>query len=169
MPSPRTAVHIQSIQLAHSLFVRALKDSYTDAQLTHTTGASRTHILWSLGHLVWAYDAALGAGIGLPMVLPARYNDQFAFSTKPSTNVADYPPLSELLARADEGLERACAKIAQLTDEDLAAPLPDAHPLSEFFPSVDLFLSMASIHTGYHVGQVGLLRVAQGMPSLLGA
>lgn len=168
MTTPRAAVHLQSMQIVHGMLVRALTFPYTNEQLTFTQGSSRSHILWLLGHLVWAYDAAVGSSIGLKPMLPPRYSELFAFSTKPSTNVADYPPLEELLARANECFERACARIATLTEAELAAPLSPHHPLAKAFPSLDHFLSMGPFHTGYHLGQIGLLRAAQGMPSLVG-
>jgi hypothetical protein len=169
-PSARAAVHVQSLQVAHGLLESAFaKQDLTNAQLVHTLGASGTHILWSLGHLVWAYDFAMATALGLKPQCPPRYHELFAFSTHPAKDVAVYPPMAEMHRLANEGLARVCARMATLADAELAAPVPSDHPLAAYFPSLDHFLSMGAIHTGYHIGQVSLLRVAQGMPGLMGA
>lgn len=168
MTTPRAAVHLQSFHLAHNFLMRAFETAYTDEQLTRTTSGSRSHVLWLLGHLVWAYDTGLDMGPGRASQMPASYHDLFAFSTKPSNNVADYPSLHELKQNADIAFKRLSGYMADLTDAGLDAPVPAGHPVSANFASIDQFLGFLSFHTGYHLGQISLLRLSGGLPGLVG-
>lgn len=160
--------HLQTLRVSHDFYLRAFAGPQSTAQLTFHFAPSRTHILWSLGHLAWTYDVIYGLALGVTPQLPARHGELFAFATKPTDSVADYPSLDEVKAAAEASFDRIAAAVAALTEEQLAAPVPPSHPLAKFFPNLDVFLSMGSFHTGYHVGQIGLLRAAQGLSSLLG-
>lgn len=147
--------------------MKAFSLELTPAESVAKIGKSHTHILWSLGHLLWSYEVATGAAIGLVPQIPASYTSLFAFSGAPTDNAADYPSVAELTAQVEASAKRLAEKIASLSDADLAQPLPAAHPLAPFFPNIDALLAMMPFHTGYHVGQIGLLRRALGLPGVM--
>lgn len=169
MPIPRVQTHLLSLKMAHDFLMKALHMSATEPQLLYQVGESKAHTLWLLGHLVWTYDAIYASAFGLPPELPARFHQCFAAGLTPSASAGDYPSLSEIAEAGRTSFARVSARIATLTEADLAAPLPVGHPLGKFFPTIDAFLALGAIHTGYHIGQVSLLRRAQGLSSVLGA
>ncbi|MBI1290562.1 DUF664 domain-containing protein [bacterium] len=168
MASIRAEVHAQTFLAAHQFVMAALKHQYSSEQLTKTAGQSHTNIVWSIGHLVWAYDVATAWALGLKPEAPESYNKLFSFGTRPSSRIEDYPSLETLTQQMEAAAERLAAHIASMSDADLAKPLPPEHPLAPFFPSRDAVLSVAPFHSGYHVGQIALLRTSQGLPGVMG-
>lgn len=167
MPCARSLAHVRGMRMAHDFLLGAFDLAYAEADLVHTAGgASKTHVLWSLGHLSVDCDTVIGPALGLEPQLPAHLGERFLYGTKPVPDASLYPPLAELRAHADASFHRVVQRIAAMTDAELDAPVPPDHPLATFFGSMDEFLRIVPFHVGYHLGQVSLLRVSRGLPGL---
>lgn len=161
--------HAEAFRKAHQSTTHVIGYAFTDDQLVHTLGKSHTHILWTIGHFAFVYDTMFGTALGLAPTLPSRYAELFTLGSKPTGKASDYPPVAEIMSKLDPLAEKLTRRIEGLTDEQLAQPLPPGHILGKFFPTLGAFLHAGVFHSGYHAGQIGILRVAQGLPSPFGA
>lgn len=147
---------------ARSVVLLTGKD-LTERQIVHQIPPSNTHIAWILGHLAWDCDALTAPPLGRKPTLPQSWNKLFAYKIEPIAYPSHYPPLAELLATYQEVVEDFAAHLERTPDERLGDPLPEDHPLQATFPRLGDLLSANSFHTGYHAGQITLLRRAQGL------
>jgi hypothetical protein len=141
---------------------------FTPAQAVHQLLPSRTHVAWTIGHLAWSYDSALGMALGIPPTLPARHAELFAWGTKPVPDVAVYPSTKDLLASYTAASDRLFAELEKLPDSILSQPLPDKHPLKPMLGTIGGLIGVTGFHVGYHLGQAVLLLRAQGVPAGVG-
>ena len=161
-------VHKQSLSGLSGLFNAVLSDDLQDQHLTHQVLPSRSHIIWNVGHIAWAFDRVVRPALGLDPVMPESYVEMFAMGSQPVADRAKYPALDELRQAVGTAVDSFLSRLDSLTDSDLAKPLPDSSPIRELFPTLGAFLGATVFHTGYHAGQIALLRRVQGLPSGLG-
>jgi len=121
------------------------------------------HINWLLGHVVSVRCALLPS---LRQESPWSA-DTLAMYEHGSSGAVDAPylPFDEILRAYHTTQERILAGVALLTDEDLAAPAP-------FSPgggpeTLGSLLTKATVHEGYHLGQIGILRRVVGKPGAI--
>lgn len=135
----------------------------TPQQMVHQIPPGTTHIAWTLGHLAWDCDALAGPLIGRKPALSATWNKLFSYKVEPINYPSHYPALGELLSTYEEVIEGFAAHLEREPDHRLEEELPDDHPLRPTFPRVGDLLGANSFHTGYHAGQITMLRRAQGL------
>lgn len=167
--NPTMQSHIQGIRFVAELLRRAVGTDLTDDQLVFTVGSSTSNIAWLVGHLAFSFDGLLGTALGLPPSMSPEQLEQFNEGDTPSTDPSDYPPVDELLAAAAAAVRKATDHLETLDDEVLAQPLPEGHPVAARFSSIGILLNALIFHTGYHTGQITLLRRAQGLAADIGA
>jgi uncharacterized damage-inducible protein DinB len=116
------------------------------------------HINWILGHVVATRCALLPA---LRQEAPLAKEAMRVYDRGSSVAAdADYLPFEELVRAFHLTQERIVAGVAELSDEDLAAPAP-------FSPgggpeTLGSLLAKSAMHECYHLGQTAILRRVVG-------
>ena len=162
--------HIQGLQFVGGIIAPAVGKDLTGDQLVFTNGTSTSNIAWLVGHITFSFDGLLGSALGLaPALAPEKLAQFQGGNGTPSTDIADYSSVEDSLAALATAVARAVEHIETLEDDVLAQPLPEGHPAAGRFPSIGVLLSAMVFHTGYHAGQITLLRRAQGLAPGIGA
>jgi len=156
------------IFLKDMMFPAAFKLDMTPEQAVHQPGESTSHILWNAGHLTWAIDHELNPSLGGQSILPQSYTDLFRIGSKPVSDPSLYPSAEELLANFRKVVNNAILLLNAMTDEDLSRPVSEQAAIKEVFPTVGALLDAGPVHSGYHIGQISLLRKIQGLSAGFG-
>lgn len=159
---------VAGMAMSRQFVLAALREGLTAENLVFQLPPSRTHILWTIGHLAWSRDRFLNGTLGATPVLPDSYGELFTFQTEPVADASAYPPLDEVLAQYQAAHEAGVARLGDMKDSDLARELPEESPIREVFPTVGALLGGTPFHEGYHAGQITLLRRAQGLEAGFG-
>lgn len=133
--------------------LKSTLDSLPAGCLTAQLPGARNHALWTLGHLAHSMEA-IGGELGLKPWLPSSWARAFRPGSTPSAEVGDYPPLQELRAALEDGIERVLAAFSSATEDQLAGPLPDARYRSTYASLGHAVLHIVTSHFAYHVGQL---------------
>jgi len=116
---------------------------------------------WLVGHLAVTGDFARRL-CGAKAICPSEWRAKFNPGTKPSTNVADYPPMQELVARWRE-VYADLPKAYESAGEKLAAANPYEPGRAAFPTAGDFAAYLMTGHLGYHLGQLYGWRAAAGI------
>ena len=160
--------HKQSLAGLPGLLKIVLSDDLQSQHLMFQLAPSRSHIIWNVGHLAYAFDQIVSPVLGLDSQLDEAYVGMFGIGSQPVTDIAAYPSLQELTGLFETVVGSVLARLDSLSDADLANVLPESSPVKELFPTLGALLGAAVFHAGYHTGQIALLRRAQGLPSGMG-
>ncbi len=166
MPSIITRHEAKTIRACAAL-VRTALDGVTMNQAVFRCEAGGNHMLWNAGHIAWSLSVDLGETIGVPPQLPPVYNRLFAFGSDTLADAKEYPSIEEILDVIEETAERVASFLESLDDMFLESPLARDSPLSDYYPTVGELVASNGFHTGYHLGQIGLLRRIQGLSPAL--
>ena len=123
-------------------------------------GEGSNHLLWVMGHLVWARGNAVKM-LGSPWTLSwAKQFSRGATGLDPS----EFPPIEEI--------RKAWADVSSLLPASLAAATPELLSKPADKPSFDGtlggFIAFLALHETYHVGQLAYLRKWLGHGQLVG-
>ena len=88
--------HRQSLAGGPVLLKVVLSDDLDAEQLMFQLAPSRSHILWNVGHLAWAFDRVLVPAVGLESQLDDSYVEKFGMGSQPVTEIAAYPAVEDL-------------------------------------------------------------------------
>lgn len=141
----------------------ALKGELPESARFFQVQPGTSHIHWLVGHIAYAIDRVSMSGFGLRPSLPER--PVFSYGAKPEPDPAKYPAWEVLVRELDETLNRLRDTVAGQDDTALAAPLPAEHPFAKRLTARSMIVPFAGLHTSYHLGQISLLRRAQGLAS----
>jgi len=108
---------------------------------------------WLLGHLATTGDFARRLCGGKAICSP-DWRDTFKPGTQPSTNPADYPPMSELSAAIRNVYSDLGTRVLDVDPAVLAASNPYEAARGRFPTTGDFVAYLASSHLAYHVGQL---------------
>jgi hypothetical protein len=104
-----------------------LLDGVTDEMARFAAPGLSNTILWHAGHaLVVVEHLGLMPATGKPATYPAGWFETFSWKSTPAS-VQVWPPLSEVVRRLQEQLERMTGVIEGLSNEQLDA-IPDVNP-----------------------------------------
>lgn len=168
MPTPTLTTQIAAIRALHTLSHRLLHGQFSPEQLVFTLPNSSSHILWLTGHLAVTNDLALGPALGLAPTLPREAANMLTFGTRPVCDTASYEDFSHYRQILLDSYSRLAVHLETVDESRLFDPLPSDSVLSKLFPYSGSLLSMWQFHTGYHLGQITLLRRAQGLSGGIG-
>ena len=145
-------------------FLAMMTADLTPEQLLHRPCEGANCAAWLLGHLIDVDRrgyARLGFDAGdLPAV-----DEDFAkrFGRADDAPKADeFGDVSKLAALFQETHAAFVAKVPELTDEQLAAPIENAP-----FTTVEEMLLFFPIHIASHAGQISTIRRSLGMPPVI--
>lgn len=168
MPSPTLTSQVGAVRALHTLAHRLLRGNLTEEQLVFTLPNSSSHILWLTGHMAVTNDLALGPALGLQATLPREAAAMLTAGTRPVCDTATYEDFSNYRKVLLDSFERLAGHLDTVDEAKLAEPLPEGSALAQLFPYSGSLLSMWQFHTGYHLGQITLLRRAQGLEGGMG-
>lgn len=120
---------------------------------------------WLVGHLAVTGD--FGRRLcGRAPLCPSEWRAAFNPGTKPSSNAADYPAMSDLGASVREVYADLCQAAVDAPAELLAVENPYP-PARGDYPTAGAFVAyILAGHLGYHLGQLVAWRAAAGLPAV---
>lgn len=139
-------------------------DTIPEENWCHQVTDGCNHPMWIVGHMAWTDDYFLQKLGGKPSALPADWGEKFGMGSKPSSDAGAYPPASEVREKFNNLRESLVAWYRGLSDEQLAAPLPE--DLSGFAPNHAAWAGTMGWHEGLHTGQLTMARKSLGMTPL---
>ncbi|MGF1574257.1 MAG: DinB family protein [Sumerlaeia bacterium] len=155
--------HAQQIRSMTQFLLGAVKDDLTPQQAVFQLPHSKTHILWIVGHITTGLDFMVSILIDRKPLLPESQNMRFFIGSVPSADAADFPSIQEMIGNLVRVTNEVAAHLEAQDDRVLDQLIPEALPFHMLGPTVREFLAKGDFHTGYHTGQVTLLRSAQGL------
>ena len=123
-------------------------------------GDGSNHLLWVMGHLVWARGIVLKT-LGTDVSL--HWAPQFARGAK-CEGVEQYPKPEDVCNAWTDFSARLATGLAEVSAEVLAKP----HDKPTFDGKVGGFIAFLAFHEAYHVGQVSYLSKWLGHGQLIG-
>ena len=155
------------IEMSKKMTSGLLADMH-DAPMTFPTPNGGNHPTWVAGHLAYAEGSLVQhmmLGEANPLI---EWQSLFGIGSQPTADAADYPPLTELLAKWDEMREYTLKVLDSLTEADLEKPsanVPEGR--EENFGTYGKILTMVAFHPLLHRGQVSDARRAAGRDALM--
>jgi uncharacterized damage-inducible protein DinB len=111
---------------------------------------------WIVGHLLCVYNDVLPL-VGQQRVMEKEALQRYGRGTPALRDANEALPLSEMLGKCDEAVNRFEVGLASLTHERLDLPAPFS-PTKNPNETVRSLLATVAFHQAYHVGQTGVLR-----------
>jgi hypothetical protein len=125
-------------------------------------GESSNHLLWIVGHVIWARAAVLGL-LGVQWSKP--WAPLFSRGAKLG-DAAQYPSPEEMAAAWTEVSAALTSALEAVSSEALAAPAPPRVP--NFDGTVGGTVGFLGLHESLHVGQAAYLRTWLGHEGVAG-
>lgn len=166
----RTIIHHEAntIRGCMALVPPAIADLTPEQSVFRCEGRG-SHIVWNVGHLIWSLSEDVGVTMGLASDIPDRYHSLFATGSQPLADATACPSIAELIAQTSRVTARVTDYLETFDDDALATVLPPTSPLGRIYPNWLELVASTGFHVGYHLGQIGLLRRAQGLSRALDA
>jgi hypothetical protein len=161
----------ESDMLDHLLFVyefnlkhiRYLVEDLTPEQCVHQPSGLINHPAWQVGHLALAANIA-AFEMGAEQTIPPEWAERFFPGASITAEVADYPPMAELVDQLASQHARVAELLPRMTEAQLAVPC-QMEMLHRRFSRVGDFLAYITTgHEAVHVGQIASWRRAMGIP-----
>ncbi|MBM4186776.1 MAG: DinB family protein [Gemmatimonadetes bacterium] len=143
-------------------------NEFSEAQRRFQVAPGTATMHWLVGHTAFTIDRVAFSALEIAPGLPDSYQGLFGWGTKPDGTNAGFPSWDQNVADLNTAIDRFAGEIGKRTDADFALPLPAAHPFAKMFPNRGAVVPFTAMHTTYHLGQLSLLRRAQGLPSGIG-
>jgi hypothetical protein len=118
---------------------------------------------WIVGHLVYSCQM-IGGEIGLTPWLDETWVQLFATGSEAPADSDAYPDRASLMSALDEAGQRLADRLAAMSDEYLAVPLPDERYRDTFPTLGHAVLHILTVHAAFHVGQLSAWRRAARLP-----
>ena len=137
-------------------------DGLTTEEWMRRPNGSSNHLLWVVGHVLWARGAVLGL-LGSPWTAPAA--ELFARGVKVE-DADKYPAPEEIVAALEDSSTRMTTALEQASEEKLAQPGPERIPSVD--GTVGGVINFLAFHETTHVGQAAYLRAYLGHSGIMG-
>ncbi len=136
----------------------------SDDELLVRPVESANHANWQIGHLIQSERGMIaGAGADMPE-LPEGFGDRYSMKANASDGATHFDGKDLLLKHFAAVREGTIAFARSRTDADLDKPAPER--MQRMAPTVADLLTLVSLHTMMHLGQVQVLRRKLGKPIL---
>jgi uncharacterized protein YndB with AHSA1/START domain len=143
--------------LADRTFLGVAPDDLWKRPTPNTNG-----MLWIYGHMAVVRGRMLAA---LGEEFDPGLGDAFGRGAS-LQDTSTYPTREKIFEASREVNRRLFAKLAALTEADLAKPAQGPKP--NFVQTVGEQIAFFALHDSYHVGQLGYVRKALGLPGVVG-
>ncbi len=122
--------------------------------------------IWIAGHVAWEDDSVLeGLVDDHESTLPPSWAERFAQGTRPSDNMADYPPIPEIRAQLD-AQRAAFIDYFKANVDRLAELLPEQW--HGFAKDRSALMNAVACHEMVHVGQLTVVRKSLNLQPVFG-
>ncbi|MEM1450250.1 MAG: DinB family protein [Planctomycetota bacterium] len=142
--------------------LHAAIDGFPDEAWAYTPDEGGNTAHWILGHIVFARRGTLRmAGAE---VAPESWEDAFTRGATPD-GTAGFPPIADLVAAFHAAGAALADQIASMDEETANGPAPREFP--DGSDTLAAALDFMQFHETYHLGQLGLIRRANGLPGFI--
>lgn len=160
-----TATLIKASYTLASSVVQGYLADLTDAELLLRPHEKMNHIAWQLGHLIVGETHHVNSVKPNSMPeLPEGFAERHSKETASSDDPSHFCTKAEYLQLMEQQRQGAFAVLDSLTDEQLAAPAPEA--VNYLGPNVASVFMSESNHWMMHAGQWAVIRRQLGKPPL---
>ncbi len=153
-------VTLQTQAALHTRLYLNCLDGMDDSTARWRAEARTNSALFVAAHLV---DSRAWTSRMLGLEIPAPFGGELKYGT----SIDDVPDLPELEEVMDEWTAVSAlleARLQAVSAADLTAPATQRFPVDD--PTVGGALAFLLHHEAYHIGQLGLLRRAVGLPAM---
>lgn len=153
-------VTLQTQAALHTRLYLNCLDGMDDSTARWRAEARTNSALFVAAHLV---DSRAWTSRMLGLEIPAPFGGELKYGT----SIDDVPDLPELEEVIDEWTAVSAlleARLQAVSAADLTAPATQRFPVDD--PTVGGALAFLMHHEAYHIGQLGLLRRAVGLPAM---
>lgn len=157
----------RQLESARQLSQRLLADFHSPEQWTHQVYDGGNHALWFAGHMANTDNFLISLVAPQRAIEKNGFGAAFGMGSRPSGDLADYPPIEEVLATMHERRATLLEVLAGFSDEDLARPTPAGAP--DFLSDFGSVFELAVWHEGLHSGQLSMVRRSLGFAPVMGA
>lgn len=164
--SPKERLHRQ-LTTAREVSEQLLADFTKPDDWVYRAHDRANHALWFVGHMAQVDDFLIG------LMAPEKkgdrpgYAERFGMGSQPSPQLADYPPVEEVLEYMRDRRAVVLEVLSGMTEEQLALPLPEGVP--GFMTDYASAFEMAVWHEGIHTGQLTVARRGLGHEPIFSA
>jgi len=141
-------------------FIFRQLDDLTDDEMVLQPRGFPNHAAWTVGHVVFSCQAIAGE-LGIKSWLPEDWESDFGQGSLPATVVPDRLRKTFLLTALKESSQRLRAALLEMTEHDMADPLPDEQSRKTMPTKGHALVQVIAAHTAYHAGQLAAWRRAR--------
>lgn len=161
MPAETILVAAATFDRNSKMFAKA-HGGLTDEEWLRRPGENSNHLLWIIGHMIWARGAVLRM-LGSECTRP--WFPLFSIGSK-VTEAAEYPSVEELKSAWQEMAAALATALEQAAPDALSAKAPERIPT--FDGKLSGTIEFMAYHETYHVGQVAYLKTWLGHEGISG-
>ncbi len=143
-----------------------LFEDIPDNKVCHQPCAGANHALWVLGHLACTDEFFLNKVGGKPFNRFEKWQGIFFMGSKPTPNVSDYPPVSEVKQALDRNRQQLIDWFKSMSETQLLTPLPE--DFKNFAANRANLMTAIAWHEGLHTGQLSVVRKSLGIAPKFG-
>jgi hypothetical protein len=122
--------------------------------------------IWILGHLATSEDWLVSKATGGKLEIAGELHEPFKAGQAPSTELGDYPPMSEVVALFNAQRERTVAAMQASDPATWDNDAPEGVP--PVCKTIGGVWGLMANHTYWHIGQLTSIRRMLNKPSLMG-
>lgn len=141
-------------------------EDFPKDKLCHQLTPGGNHASWIVGHLANTDNEFLVNLGGKNSKCPETWGKLFGMGSKPVGDAGAYPSFDDLRQAVHERREELTAWFNSMTDDQLAAPLPQDYEM--FAPNFCGLASSLAWHEGLHAGQLTMIRRDIGLKPKFG-
>jgi len=139
-----------------------LDDFKTPQQWIYQVHEKANHALWFCGHIAVVDNFGISLLDAAKASEKAGYPEWFGMGSRPTSSLADYPPIEEVRGYMAERRHTLLGILEGLSEEDFDKPTPEGAP--EFLPNYGAVFELLVWHEGLHAGQLSVVHRALGFP-----
>lgn len=136
-------------------------DTIDESKSMERAAPNSNHTRWIVGHLALTDDMFLVKLGEKERALPEEWDALFGYKSVVSDDASKYPPLADLRKAMDERRTAVCDWFSNLSDEELARPLPE--DWQTFAPTIGAVAGSMAAHECMHNGQLTAIRRHLGL------
>jgi hypothetical protein len=143
-----------------------LNDFKSPSEWVHQVHPNANHALWFAGHMGVSDNFFISVVAAEQAVNHPEMSERFGMGSRPTTDLAYYPPIDEVVGYMKERRATLLKLLDGLTEEQLDEPTPKGTP--DFLPTLASVFETAVWHEGLHSGQVSVARRSMGRGPVMG-
>ncbi|MDI6783704.1 MAG: DinB family protein [bacterium] len=147
-------------------YARRLVSDLTEDQMVAQPTNLPNHPAWTIGHIIYSAQM-IGGEIGIQPWLTPDWVELFRTGSIPKSDISIYPEKKILLDALNDAENRINQRLFEITESDLAQPLPDERYRIIFPTTGHAVLHILTVHIAHHIGQMVAWRRAMQLPPFI--